>query len=195
MFVLTIDQRGSRRAADQVPALVAALAAAPGVRPVLAAERTVGDEVQLVVADGASVVDAVEVASRLGGWTVGIGVGEVDEPRPKSTRAARGTAFTAAREAVESAKHTPSRLAVVGGGDPYAARRAESALWLLLAVEGRRTERGWQVVDAVRVAESQRAAAAALGVSEQAVSQVLRTAGWAEAERGRELSTWLLDRM
>ena len=40
---------------------------------------------------------------------------------------------------------------------------------------------------------SQAAAADALGVSAQAVSQVLHAAGWSEAERGRELSAWLLE--
>jgi len=47
----------------------------------------------------------------------------------------------------------------------------------------------------VRARGSQAAAAGALGVSAQAVSQVLRAAGWSEAERGRELSAWLLEEM
>ncbi len=195
MFVLTVDQRGSRRRADRVPELLDALAGAATLRAVLGAERTVGDEAQLVVPDAAAVVEAVGLTVRLGGWTVGVGAGEVEQPLPDSTRTARGPAFTAAREAVERAKHEPARLAVAGGSDPYAAHRAETALWLVLAVEGRRTGRGWQVVDAVRAAGSQAAAAAALGVSAQAVSQVLRAAGWTEAQRGRELATWLLDQL
>ncbi len=195
MFVLTIDQRGSRRGSDRVPELLAALRAAPGVQPVLGAERTVGDEVQLVVPDAGAVLDAVEIASRLGGWTIGIGAGVVERPLPTSTRAARGSAFTAAREAVERAKRSPARLAVSGEGEPYAAERAEAALWLLLAVQDRRTGRGWQVVDMVRATGSQIAAAQALGVSAQAVSQVLQAARWAEGERGRELSSWLLEQL
>ncbi|MBA2739216.1 MAG: transposase [Nocardioidaceae bacterium] len=200
MFVLTIDQRGSRRADDRVPELLAGLAAAPDVRAVLAAERTVGDEVQLVVDDAASVVAAVEICWRLGDWTLGVGVGAMDEPVATSTRAARGSAFLAAREAVERAKRTPARLSIVqssidGGGDPYAADRAEAALWLLVAIESRRTRRGWQVVDAVRAGGSQRVAAAELGVSEQAVSQVLQAAGFAQTERGRALAAWLLEQL
>jgi hypothetical protein len=195
VYVLTIDQRGSRRRADRVPELLAALAAASGVHPVLTAERTVGDEVQLVVADGASVVDVVETVSRLGGWTVGVGVGPVDAPMPLSTREGRGRAFSAARDAVDRAKRSPARLAVSGGTDPYAARRAESSLWLLLAVQDRRTERGWEVVDTVRARGSQAAAADALGVSAQAVSQVLQAARWSETERGRELAAWLLEEL
>ncbi|CAN5884548.1 hypothetical protein BH20ACT6_BH20ACT6_21970 [soil metagenome] len=195
MFVLTIDQRGSRRTDDRVPELIAAVAAAAEVRTVLGAERTVGDEVQLVVDDVWSVVETVEICSRLGGWTVGVGVGSMDEPRADSTRAARGTAFTAARQAVERAKRTPAHLSIAGGSDPYAARRAESVLWLLVAVQGRRTGRGWQVVETVRAGGSQRAAAARLGVSEQAVSQALQTAAHAETERGRELAAWLLEQL
>ncbi len=195
MFVLTIDQRGSRRRGDRVPELLAALAAASGVHAVLTAERTVGDEVQLVVADGASVVDVVETVSRLGGWTGGVGVGPVDAPMPLSTREGRGRAFSAARDAVDRAKRSPARLAVSGGTDPYAARRAESSLWLLLAVQDRRTERGREVVDTVRATGSQAAAADALGVGAQAVSQVLQAARWSEAERGRELAVWLLEEL
>jgi hypothetical protein len=51
------------------------------------------------------------------------------------------------------------------------------------------------VVDAVRRAGSQRAAAEELGVSVQSVSQVLRAAGYMEAERGGALATWLLEQL
>lgn len=195
MFVVTIDQRSSSRQPDRVPELLRVLERADGVDIVLAAERTVGDEVQLVVADAASAVAVVEICTRLGGWTVGIGVGDVEQPMPASTREARGAAFVSAREAVERAKRSPARVAVSGGADPYAAERSESALWLLVAVQGRRTERGWQVVDAVRRAGNQRAAAEELGVSVQSVSQVLRAAGHGEAERGGALVAWLLEQL
>jgi len=194
-FVLTIDQRGSERAGDRVPALLESLHVAPGVDCAVPAERTVGDEVQLVVADGVSVVAVVEVCTRQAGWAVGIGAGEVSEPLPTSSRSARGPAFDAARRAVERAKRTPARLAVRGGADPSVARHAESALWLLLAVESRRTRRGWQVVDAVRAHGTQTAAADALGVTAQDVSQVLLAAGWAACERGRTLSAHLLEQL
>jgi len=195
MFVLTIDQRGSRRTHDRVPELLAALAADPSLAVLLGPERTVGDEVQLVVGEALTVIDAIEVCTRLRGWTIGVGVGDMDEPRSVSTRAARGTAFTSARVAVERAKRTSAHLSIEGGADPYAARRAEAALWLLVAVQSRRTERGWQVVQAVRAEGSQRAAAARLEVSEQAVSQALRSAGNAETKRGRELAAWLLGQL
>lgn len=195
MYVLTIDQQASRRGTDRVPALIEALAGAADVSTVLGAERTVGDEVQLVVADPGAVVATVALTTRLGGWTVGIGAGAVDQPLPASTRAARGQAFSVARDAVERAKRVPARLAVSGGTDPYAAEHAEAALWLLVAVEGRRSRRGREVVEMRRASGSQRATARALGVSEQAISQVLHAAGWTQAERGRDLARWLLGRM
>ena len=46
MFVLTIDQRGSRRQADRVGQLLGSVAGVPVVR---AFERTAGDEVQAVL--------------------------------------------------------------------------------------------------------------------------------------------------
>ena len=55
-FVLTVDQRGSRRSADRVPEALSALS---GVPTVLRFERTAGDEFQGVLDDPAVVVDVV----------------------------------------------------------------------------------------------------------------------------------------
>jgi hypothetical protein len=71
---------------------------------------------------------------------------------------------------VERAKRSAGRVGVTGGADPYAAERSESALWLLVAVQGRRTARGWQVVDAVRRAGSQRGGSRGAG-GERAVGE------------------------
>ncbi|NKY40752.1 hypothetical protein HGA02_14810, partial [Cellulomonas septica] len=104
MFVLTIDQRGSRRHGDRVEQLLADLAAhheQTGVDPLRGFERTVGDEVQGVYDDPEPVVDVALHVLRLGGWTVGIGAGPVDEPLPDSPRAGSGPAFVLARTAVE----------------------------------------------------------------------------------------------
>ncbi len=107
MFVMTIDQRGSRRVGDRVEVLLAALAdvvAAWGEGVVRPFERTVGDEVQAVLDDPDLTLDVALRVLRLGGWTVGIGVGAVDEPLPASARAGSGEAFVLARTAVERAK-------------------------------------------------------------------------------------------
>jgi hypothetical protein len=121
MWTLTVDQEGSRRVGDRVDALLAGLAAASplvGAAPgavVLPFERTVGDEVQGVLADADLVVALTLHLVRTGGWSIGIGAGVVDTPLPASSRAGSGSAFIHAREAVEAAK---SRLRSVPLADP-----------------------------------------------------------------------------
>lgn len=187
MFVVTADQQGSRRSTDQVPALLAGLPDLSGM--LLPFERTVGDEVQAVFDDPASVVEVTLHLLRLGGWSVGIGAGPVLEPLPASTREASGPAFIAAREAVEAAKNRGRPVAVaVRGAGPAAARDAEAVLTLLGSVLARRSPAGWAAVDAARDAMArtgadgpvQQRAAERLGISQQAVSQRLRAAQWAE---------------
>lgn len=194
MFVLTIDQRGSRHGTDRVPELLDALADVPVVRGF---ERTVGDEVQGVLDDPDLVVDTVLRVLRDGGWSVGVGAGPVDEPLPDSPRAGSGPAFLLARDAVESAKsrQRPVPLAV-RGVDAEAAADADAVLVLLGSVATRRSEPGWEAVDAVREvpATGQDVAARALGVSQQAVSQRLRTAMWAEEAAARPAAARLLTR-
>lgn len=199
MFVLTIDQRGSRREGDRVAGLLAELAVrlsdgAPGVvRPF---ERTVGDEVQAVLADPSLVVDLALHLLRLGRWSVGIGAGPVDEPLPASTRAGSGAAFVRARTAVERAKSRarPVPLAVVDGS-PDGGQAAEAVLTLLGAVLVRRSAAGWAVVDALTepgVGATQDDVARRLGVTQQAVSQRLRAAMWAEEVAARPVAARLL---
>jgi hypothetical protein len=195
MIVLTIDQRGSRRVGDRVPDLLAALEPwrESWVRP---AERTVGDEVQGLVATGAAAVDVVLGVLRLGEWTVGVGVGPVVEPVPESTRAGAGQAFVLARRAVERAKSRTRPVAVaVEGVRAERAAEAEAVLTLLGAVLARRTAAGWQAVDAVRASPraTQDDVAASLGVTQQAVSQRLAAALWAEELAVRPLAARLLE--
>src|SRR6478609_5986545 len=114
MYVMTIDQRGSSTDIDRVPGLLAEL---KGLSTAGRFERSVGDEVQGVVERPEEVVEIALHALRSGRWYVGIGVGEVDQPLPASPREGSGSAFVAARAAVERAKaaaaHVP--LAVVAG--------------------------------------------------------------------------------
>ncbi len=130
MFVVTADQRGSRRHGDLVPAALEALGRIrPG--PLRRFERTAGDEIQAVCDDPVVVVDIVLVLMRTSGWRIGVGVGPVETPLPRSGRAGRGPAFVAARTAVGAAHANIAQLAVVPapqggspvavGGDPAAA--------------------------------------------------------------------------
>jgi hypothetical protein len=191
VFVLTVDQRNSRRSPDRVPEALARLSRE--IRPVLPFERTVGDEFQGVLADPGDVVTAVLELVRWGGWSVGVGAGPVEEPLPASTREARGMAFIHAREAVDLAKHRPHGVAVVGA-DREAAREAEAVLTLLAVVVGRRTDAAWDAVDLVATGLSLTEAAHKLGVSRQAVGQRLAAGHWAQERDARPVAARLLAR-
>src|SRR5215470_10296118 len=172
VLVLTVDQRGSRRSPDRVAEIVAALADVPTLRPF---EQTVGDELQGVLDDPAALAPAVETLLRDGTWHVGIGVGDVEEPLPPSTRAGRGPAYLHARQAVTTAKSSPWHLRVLG--DDPATRALETVLWLWAAVLGRRTERGWEVADLVAEGLTYDETAQRLGITPSAVSQRAAAAG------------------
>ena len=198
--VVNIDQRRSRVSPDRVPDLLEALA---GLDTRLAAERTVGDEVQLLTASSHTLSRVLETAARSDDWRIGIGIGPVQEPLPQSVREARGPAFVLAREAITTAHPSATHFAMMAstedvGGDDYAGRQAtrhrasrvseaSAVAGLLLHLWGRRTQEGWDVVDQLRLNGTGRAAAEALHISASAVSQRLRTAGWQPGEQGREL--------
>lgn len=197
MFVVTADQRGSRRHGDLVPAALEALGRMrPG--PLRRFERTAGDEIQAVCDDPVVVVDIVLVLMRTSGWRIGVGVGPVETPLPRSGRAGRGPAFVAARTAVGAAHATVAQLAVVpatgAGGRPQGdsallhAHLAQAALWLLCRVLRTRSASGWEVVDLLGSGLTQREVAARLHISASAVSQRVRRSGWAEQRQGAPLA-------
>ncbi|GLB64244.1 hypothetical protein NCCP2495_21230 [Dietzia sp. NCCP-2495] len=196
MYVLTIDQRHSRTSRDRVPRLLEALAEVPCVA---AFERTAGDEVQGLLDDPAAVRAALLIALRDGEWHCGVGVGEVDDDSfSTGTRAGRGPAYLAAREAVEAAKSltgsvavrvpadpgegsgtgntTPDSAAEATGGDSAAAWAADcEAVWTLVAgLVLERTEAQWRAVDAVDRSPTQAAAAEELGITPTSVAGALR---------------------
>ena len=191
--VLTIDQRGSTHdaATDRVPATLVALADVEMLRPF---ERTAGDEFQGVLDHPAALTAVVERLLRDGAWNIGVGIGEVEEPLPESTRAGRGPAYLHAREAVTAAKSAPWRLRVAGDDpdDGRGVRALETTLWLWAAVLHRRTSRGWEVADLVDAGASYDQAAKRLGVTQSAISQRAQAAGIVEGRRARELVTGLV---
>jgi hypothetical protein len=190
VFVLTVDQRHSRRTPDRVEALLRDLSPRRGDL-VRAFERTAGDEVQGVVASPDVVVDLVLLLVRDRAWSVGVGVGPVDDPLPESTRAGSGPAFLAARAAVTAAKSRSTCLAV-SGSEQVGVRRAQTALDLVAALLQRRTERGAEAASLAHQGLNQLQVAARLGVSKQAVSQRLQAADWYLEAPGRELAAYLL---
>ncbi len=191
--VLTIDQRGSTHhaATDRVPATLVALADVEMLRPF---ERTAGDEFQGVLDQPAALAKVVERLLREESWSIGIGIGEVEEPLPESTRAGRGPAYLHAREAVTGAKSAPWRLRVAGDDpdDGRSVRALETTLWLWAVVLSRRTSRGWEVADLVDAGASYDQAAKRLGVTQSAISQRAQAAGIVEGRRARELVTDLV---
>ncbi|SDX82818.1 hypothetical protein SAMN05661080_01351 [Modestobacter sp. DSM 44400] len=173
-FVLTIDQKGSRRGPDRVPGALSALSGAPTV---LRFERTAGDELQGVLDDPVAVVGVVLDLVRAGGWSIGVGAGPVQTPLPASTRAGAGAAFICARAAVEAAKRRPSRVAVRSPATTAAAD-AQAVLTALAVLVDRRSAQAWEAIVLVTAGRTQAEAAAELGVTRQAVGQRLAAGLW-----------------
>lgn len=189
MFVMTVDQRRSRRGPDLVEELLAGYAGdARLLRPF---ERTAGDEVQAVLTDPDAVVDLTLALVRDGHWRVGVGAGPVAEPLPASTRAGSGPAFFHARDAVTRAKQSPDQVAVTGP-DPASAARAEAVLGLLATLVQRRSAAGWEAVELLRTGLNQSEAAERLRISPQAVNDRLRAALYVQETGVRPVAAHLL---
>jgi hypothetical protein len=178
-YVLTVDQRASRRGPDRVPDVLSTLNGS--VSTVLAFERTAGDEFQGVLDEPDDVVGVVVRLIRLGGWSIGVGAGPVQTPLPASTRAGTGPAFLCARRAVDAAKQRPTRLAV-RGAVPADAGDAQAVLTALAVVVDRRSDQAWEAIALVEDGRTQAEAATGLGISRQAVGQRLAAGLW-ELER------------
>jgi hypothetical protein len=190
-YVLTVDQRASRRGPDRVADVLRQLnASLPTMLPF---ERTAGDEFQGVLADPDVVVDVALRLVRLGGWSIGIGAGPVQTPLPQSTRAGAGPAFLSARRAVEAAKQRPVRLAV-RGVVPTEAGDAQAVLSALAVIVERRSDQAWEAIAHVAGGRTQAEAAAALGISRQAVGQRLTAALWELERELRPTAARLLSR-
>jgi hypothetical protein len=174
-YVLTVDQRASRRGPDRVADVLRDLNAT--VPAVLAFERTAGDEFQGVLAEPDQIVDVVLRLVRLGGWSIGVGAGPVQNPLPPTTRAATGPAFLSARRAVDAAKQRSTHVAVRGAA-PTEAGDAQAVLSALAVVVERRSEAAWEAIALVEAGGSQAEAAGELGISRQAVGQRLAAGLW-----------------
>ncbi len=84
----------------------------------------------------------------------------------------------------------PHRIAV--GGEDYRAEQLETVLWLWAGLLERRTDRGWEVVDALDEGLSHVEAGRRLGISQSAVSQRAQAAGLVDERRARRLAGDLL---
>lgn len=170
MFVITTDQIDSQHSEDAVTTAVADIERRWADRLPRRPERTAGDEFQLQAPDGDTAMRIMLHLSRSGSWSVGIGIGSVRTPVPESIRAGAGDAFVGARSAVERAKKKSSHCAIDAPGHETRAGHLESLVDLLLATRSRRSPEGWELFDLLETGMTQGAAAAALGISPQAVS-------------------------
>ena len=168
MFVLTLDQIGSRTGEDRVPELLERASRVDMVRPF---ERTVGDEVQGVTDSPETVRVLVLEALRSGRWHIGVGSG--DAKLGETAREGSGAAYVHAREAVDRAKavtrFSPS-VAIVGT-NTGASDEAQALLRLLGTMIRDRTDAQWEAIDAYRAGETVSEIAARLDISAEAVSQ------------------------
>ncbi|MFT4469610.1 sigma factor-like helix-turn-helix DNA-binding protein [Arthrobacter sulfonylureivorans] len=191
MFVLTVDQRRSRSREDLVEDAVDVLNS-DSARPLLRRfERTAGDEMQAVIAD-ASVAGGIALdLATSNNWSVGIGIGTVDDPLPESTRAGSGQAFERAREAVTAAKTAPGNIAVSGARTE--AGHAEAVLQLLVSVARKRSKEAREAGELSDQGLTQQQIAERLGITQQAVSSRLHSGLWHEWRRGQTVALALLE--
>ncbi|MET0780860.1 MAG: DNA-binding protein [Microbacterium sp.] len=176
MFVITADQRDSRTNADLVPEGVSLVEVVGGDRLTLPVQRNAGDELQALTPSAAAALEICLALLRDGRWSVGLGAGAFETPLPADIRAARGSAFVLARDAVERAKSVPGRVAVASA-DQVAAEDAEAFLRLLVDLRDRRSVHGWEVADLLAQGLTQKRIAAQLGITPTAVSLRAKAAG------------------
>jgi predicted XRE-type DNA-binding protein len=195
MFVITADQVGSRDHADIAGPARDRLNRDYGEHLVLPADRTAGDEIQVLTDHAATVLSIILELTRSHEWSVGLGCGTIRHPLPSATREASGDAFFAARDAIDRAKKQHTRFAVethrgvgVGASDganveddrgtPWpAAADAEALINLLLGIRGARSAAGWEVYDLTSTGITQNEAASRLGITAPSVSSRAKAAG------------------
>jgi hypothetical protein len=208
VFTLTITQRTDDQ--DRVPDLLAALEPIPTGQSGHAFRRTFGSQAVGVVDSAGSAVGAALTAVRFGAgvdgrgkrlWSVGIGIGPA---MPDGTDALGGPGPSRSRRASEAALRAPLPICVEAGPAgvtfdgvppaPESAASAQAVLRLLGDLVAARSRADWEVVDLVvpGVRGQQKAIAAALGVTVQAVSQTLNRARLNQETEGRAAAALLL---
>jgi predicted XRE-type DNA-binding protein len=187
MFVITADQVGSRDHADIAGSARDRLNRDYGEHLILPADRTAGDEIQVLTDHAATVLSIILELTRSHEWSVGLGCGTVRHPLPTATREASGDAFFAARDAIDRAKKLHPRFAVethlgasveADGSTAWpAAADAEALINLLLEIREARSAAGWEVYDLTATGITQNEAATRLGITAPSVSSRAKAAG------------------
>ncbi|MFZ4896070.1 helix-turn-helix domain-containing protein [Plantibacter sp. Mn2098] len=212
MFVIIADQVASRTTEDLAGQALAAIHERHADQLALPADRTAGDEIQVITADAATAIALALELTRDGAWSVGLGQGAIRTPLPAETRVATGPAFYAARDAVERAKKAPTRFAFTASSETPAEpvepgnhqdHRAtaqsgediEAFLVLILMLRQRRTAGGWQVADLLAEGTTQTEIAEQLGLSESSVSRRVSAAGVRAEQSASEAAVRLLEQL
>ncbi|MCP2031988.1 hypothetical protein L1277_002086 [Okibacterium sp. HSC-33S16] len=199
MFVVTADQVASRHGADKVADALVWLNSRHRERLLLPADRTAGDELQLLTDDPELVLTLILDLTRDGEWSVGVGIGGVRQPLPADTREATGEAFYAARDAVTRAKKQSTRFALtLAASDDHApgtldGSDVEALITLLLTLRERRTDGGWELFDLLSTGLTQSESAEKLGITAGAASLRARAAGIRVERAASEALVRLLD--
>lgn len=183
-IAVILDQRRSRDATDEVPLALNELNRQLAGDLRLPFVRTAGDEMQALIMPAALSRLALWVI-RNGGWWMGVGIGDVEEPSGPTARESRGSALWSARKAVEDAKNRrKSRASLSVAGEPQdLAENLDAVLTSLAFILERRTARQWEAADLAAQGLNVSEIAARLGVTAQAVSQLLRTGGFEQQRR------------
>lgn len=193
MFVLTINQRDSKESGDRVEELLETLGEIPALVPF---QRSIGDEAIGVVQSAHIAVEVALEAIRERRWHIGIGVGPVEMAEGASINTAEGFGLVYARRAVNRAQRSTERIPLaVEGPSSEVAAEAEAVLRLIAQIVFTRTDAEWSVLDLMvpGVRGQQKAIAAALGISTQAVSKAISRSFWNEEWACRPAAARLLD--
>lgn len=197
MFVITADQVDSRNQPDRAASVLDALNGPTGPRLLLPADRTAGDEVQILPAGAEETLAIVLELTREDAWSVGVGIGPARLPLPRATREATGEAFFAARDAVTRAKKSQTRFALTRAGnddgDGLRGVDVEALISLLLVLRERRTDGGWELYDLLTTGLTQSESAERLGITAGAASLRARAAGIRVERASSEALVRLLD--
>lgn len=193
MIVLTADQVASRSSVDLAGTERDRLQQRYGERLRLPVARNAGDEIQLLTSDAEVVVDVAFELIRSGDWSVGIGCGGVRSPLPDDIREASGTAFFAARDAVERAKKSSPRLAIEAASPD--ALHVEALFKLALLLRERRSDQGWEVYDRIVAGALQSDIADELGVSAPAISARMKSANIRAELDAVPALAWMLENL
>lgn len=185
-LIVLLDQHDSRTQPDLIGEWQAGLNRVLGDQLALPFTRTAGDEMQAVLGRPEALGEVARRALASGSWWMGVGIGEIEEPRPKDLREGRGSAFWSARDAIRKAKGQRRARPVAVIGAPECGDTPDwldESLGALAFIISRRTEAQRRAADAYdESGASVQRVAERLNLSVQGARQRIVAAGCEEAD-------------